>query len=297
MFIVPDLVRKFNDFLKDETTAAAVEYVALSAGIAVAVLTAMKPANFSPACRNCGRPLRFVRAISKFRLHPELRIYECGQCRETVLEEWRPLENAIKQLPNSRQGARTVTAALMFLCKSGGMSNLDVAIMFGLWAGSIVFGWKQQPHWLVVLMVVCAPYIAFLICRDHAWAAKGVSLARRKIFERRRLRLKNRWMLRYVEESLSLFWAAAGKAAANSKAAITFRIITSPFMLFLTNLPRALRLKLTSSRVDLKQTASAPQAVQHSQIGKLQEGLPSFLPSCTDGLHVCCWPGPLADIP
>jgi Flp pilus assembly pilin Flp len=272
MLIIPDVVRKFNVFLKDETTAATIEYLALSAGIAVAVLTAMKPANFSSACRNCGHPLHFVRAISKFRRHPELRIYECGQCRKTVVEEWRPLEDAIKQLPNSRQAARTVTAGLMVLRKSGGMSNLDVTIMFGLWAGSIVFGWKQQPHWLVVPMVVGAPYVAFLICRDHAWAAKGFSLARQKIFERRRNWLKSPWMLRYVEKNLLLFWAVAGKAATISKAEITFRIITSPFVLFLTNLPRALRLKLTSSRVDLKQTMSAPQAVQRSQIGKPQGG-------------------------
>ena len=236
MLIIPDLVRKFNVFLKDETAAATIEYLALSAGIAVAVLTATKPANFSPACRNCGRPLRFVRAISKFRLHPELRIYECGQCRETVVEEWRPRENATRQLPNSRQGARTVTAGLMVLRKKGGMSNLDVAIMFGIWAGSIVFGWKQQSQWLVVPTVVCAAYIAFLICRDNAWAAKGFSLARREIFERRSSWLKSPWTLRYVEKSLSLFCAAAGKAASNSKAAITFRIITFPFALFLTSL-------------------------------------------------------------
>lgn len=277
MLIILDLVRKFNVFLKDETTAATIEYLALSAGIAVAVLTAMKPANFSRACRNCGRPLHFVRAISKFRLHPELRIYECARCRETVVEEWRPLENAIKQLPNSRQGARTVTAGLTFLCKRGGMSNSDVAIMFGLWAGSIMFGWKQQPHWLVVPVVVCASYIVFLICREHAWAANGVSLARRKVFERCRSWLKNSWS-RYVEKNFSLFWAAAGKAATDSKAAITFRIITSPFVLFLTNLPRSLRPKLTSSRVDFKQTTSAPPAVQHRQIGKPQEGLLSFRP-------------------
>ena len=223
MLIIPDLVRKFNVFLKDETVAATLEYLALSAGIAVAVLTAFKTTNPSPACRNCGRPLRFVRAISKFYLHPELRIYECDQCRRTVVEEWRSHENATGQLPNSPYGARTVTAGLMVLRKKGGMSNLDVAIMFGIWAGSIVFGWKQQSLWLVVPTVVCAAYIALLICHDKAWAAKGFSLARRKILERHSSWLRSPWTLRCVEKSLSLFWAAAGKAANNSKAAITFR--------------------------------------------------------------------------
>ena len=51
MPIIPDAARKFSDFLKDELAAAAIEYIALSAGIAVAVLTAVKPANLSPACR------------------------------------------------------------------------------------------------------------------------------------------------------------------------------------------------------------------------------------------------------
>ena len=45
---IPDLIRKFNDFLKDESAAATIEYIALSAGIAVAVFTAIKPANPSP---------------------------------------------------------------------------------------------------------------------------------------------------------------------------------------------------------------------------------------------------------
>jgi hypothetical protein len=72
-------------------------------------------------------------------------------------------------------------------------------------------------------MVVCTAYIAFLICRDNDWTAKRFSLARRKMLERRGSWLTIPWTLRYVEKSLSLFWAAAGKAAGNCKAAITFR--------------------------------------------------------------------------
>ena len=177
---IPDVVRKLSVFLKDESAAATIEYIALSAGIAVAVLTAIKPATLSRACRTCGRPMRFVRAISKFRRHPELRIYECGQCRETAVEECRPRENAARQLPNSRQGARTLAAGLIVLRKTWGMSNLDIALILGIWAGSIIFGWKQQPSWLAVPPVVCVAYMAF---RHSAWAARGLGLARRKIFE------------------------------------------------------------------------------------------------------------------
>ncbi len=173
---IPDLVRKFNDFLKDESAAATLEYVALSAGIVVAVFTAIKPANLAPSCRSCGRPLRFVRAISRFRSHPELRIYECGQCRETAVDEWRPLEKGSRQIPNSRQGARTLAAGLMVLRKEWGIRNFDIALIFAMWAGSIVFGWKQQRYWLVVPTVVCAAYIAFFIFRHNAWAAKGLGL-------------------------------------------------------------------------------------------------------------------------
>jgi hypothetical protein len=177
---IPDVVRKLSVFLKDESATATIEYIALSTGIVVAVFTAIKPATLSPACRTCGRPMRFVRAISKFRRHPELRIYECCQCRETAVEEWRPRENARRQLPNSRQGARTLAAGLIVVRKKWGMSNLDIALVLGIWAGSIIFGWKQQPSWLAVPAVVCIAYIAF---RHSAWTARGLGQARRKIFE------------------------------------------------------------------------------------------------------------------
>jgi Flp pilus assembly pilin Flp len=177
-----DLVRKFRDFLKDESAAAAIEYIALSAGIAVAVFTAIKPANLSPACYTCGRRMRFVRAISKFRRYPELRIYECGQCRETVVDEWRPLEKGSRQMPNSRQGARTLAAALTVLRKEWGIRNFDIAAILGIWAGSVVFGWKQQPYWLIVPLVVCIAYTVSLIGRHSTWAARGLGLARRRIY-------------------------------------------------------------------------------------------------------------------
>ena len=51
-------VRTFREFLKDESVAAAIKYTALSASIASAIITAVKPANLSPACRVCGRPMR-----------------------------------------------------------------------------------------------------------------------------------------------------------------------------------------------------------------------------------------------
>ena len=180
---ISDLVRKLTYFLKDESGAATIEYIALAAGIAVAVFTAIKRANSSPACRSCGCPLRFVRAISKFRRHPELRIYECGQCRETFVEEWAPREEAERRLPNSRQGARTVATGLTVLKKKWGLRNLDVALIFGIWAGSIVFGWKQQPYWLAVPTVACIAYMAFLIFGHNARAAKWLGLGRRKMFE------------------------------------------------------------------------------------------------------------------
>jgi len=174
-----DVVRKFRDFLKDESAVAAIEYIALSAGITLAIITAVKPANLSPACHACGRPMRFARAISKFRRHPELRIYECDQCRETVVEEWRPRESTGRQMPNSRQGARTLAAGLTVLRKRGGIRNFDIAVILGTWAGSIAFGWKQQPYWLVVPLVVCVAYMISLIGRH--WS--GLVLGRRKIYE------------------------------------------------------------------------------------------------------------------
>jgi len=99
------------------------------------------------------------------------------------VEEWTPREEAERRLPNSRQGARTLAAGLMVLRKKGGMSNLDVALILGIWAGSIVFGWKQQPYWLAVPTVACIAYTAFLIFRHNAWAAKGLGLGRRNVFE------------------------------------------------------------------------------------------------------------------
>ncbi len=145
----PHLTRKFNDFLKDESAAATIEYIALSAGIAVAVFTAIKPANPSPCCRSCGRPLRFVRAISKFRRYPELRIYECGQCRETFVEEWTPREEADRRLLNSRQGARTLAAGLMVLRKEWGIRNFDIALISGMWAsvaGCVLILWRTASE-------------------------------------------------------------------------------------------------------------------------------------------------------
>lgn len=183
MSITPDLIRKFNDFLRDESAATTLEYIALSAGIAVAVFTAIKPAELRPACQTCGRPMRLVKAISKFRRHPELRIYECGQCRETFVEDWRPRENARRQLPNSRQGARTVETGLTVLKMKWELRNLDIALILGIWAGSIVFGWQQQPYWLIVPLVVCIAYTVSLIGRHSTWAARGLGLAGRRIYE------------------------------------------------------------------------------------------------------------------
>ena len=180
---IANLVRKLTAFLKDESAAATIEYITLSVGIAVAVFTAIKPAELSPSCQNCGRPLRFVRAVSKFRRHPELRFYECCQCRKAFVKQWTPPEEVERRLPNSRHGARTLAAGLMFLRQKWGMSNLDIALVFGIWAGSIVFGWKQQPYWLAVPTVACIAYTAFLIFRHNAWAAKGLGLGRRKVFE------------------------------------------------------------------------------------------------------------------
>jgi len=181
--LMPTILDVVGDFLKDESAAVGIEYVVLSVGTAVAVFTAVKPANASPACQTCGRPMRFVRAISKFRRHPELRIYECDQCRETVVEEWRPRENAGRQLPNSREGARTLAAGLMVLRKEWGMRNFDIAVILATWAGSIAFGWKQQPYWLVVPLVVCVAYVISLIGRHSTWAVKVLGIGRRKVFE------------------------------------------------------------------------------------------------------------------
>jgi Flp pilus assembly pilin Flp len=177
------MVRKFRDFLKDESATAAIEYIILAASIAVAIITAVKPANPSLACRACGRPMRFVTAIAKFDRHPELRTYECNRCKETVVEEWRPRESGRRAMPNSRQGARTVAEGLMVLRKKWGIRNLDIVLIFGTWAGSIAFGWKQQAYWLAVPPVVCVGYTLFLLGRHGAWAASELKLVKRKIFE------------------------------------------------------------------------------------------------------------------
>ncbi len=181
MLTISGLDRKFNDFLKDESASATLEYIALSAGIAVAIFTAIKPGELRPACHTCGHPMRLVKAISKFCRHPELRIYECGQCGETFVEEWRSRENAGRQLPNSRQGARTLAMGLTVLKKRSGLRDWDISLILGIWVGSIVFGWKQQAFWLAVPTVICIAYMAFLICRHTAWAATGLRLARHKI--------------------------------------------------------------------------------------------------------------------
>ena len=99
------------------------------------------------------------------------------------MDEWRPLEKGSKQIPNSRRGARTLAAALMVLREKWQMSNSDITLIFGIWAGSVVFGWKQQPYWLIVPLVVCIAYTVSLIGRHDAWAAKGLGLGRRKMVE------------------------------------------------------------------------------------------------------------------
>jgi hypothetical protein len=71
---------------------------------------------------------------------------------------------------------------LMVLRKRWGISNLDIVVIFGTWAGSIDFGWKQQPLWLAVPPLVCIGYTLFLVGRHNAWAAGELGLARRKIF-------------------------------------------------------------------------------------------------------------------
>jgi hypothetical protein len=146
----------------------------------LAIITAVKPANLAPACRACGRPMRFGRAISKFRHHPELRIYECDECRQTVVQEWRPREDRGRKMPNSGQGATTLAAGLNVLSKEWGIRNFDMAVILGTWAGSIGFGWKQQPYWLVAPMAVCVAYMT-LIGRRCPWAARRLGRGGRKI--------------------------------------------------------------------------------------------------------------------
>jgi Flp pilus assembly pilin Flp len=178
------MVRKFRDFLKDESASAAIDYIILVTGIALAIITAVKPANPSLACRACGRPMRFVTAIAKFGRLPELRTYECGQCNKTMVEEWKPRESVrSRRMPNSRKGARTLAAGLMVLRKRWGIRNLDIVLTFGTWAASIPFGWKQQPYWLAVPPVVCVGYTLFLLGHHRAWATRGLVLGARKTIE------------------------------------------------------------------------------------------------------------------
>jgi hypothetical protein len=177
------MVRKFRDFLKDESAAAAIEYIIIAAGIAVVIITAVKPANHGRPCPTCGRPMRFATAIAEHGPHPELRTYECGPCKETVVEEWRPRESGRRTMPNSRQGARTLAAGLLVLRKKWGIRNLDLILIFGTWAGSIAFGWNQQPFWLAVPPIVCVGYTLFLLGRHSACAASELQLVRRNIFE------------------------------------------------------------------------------------------------------------------
>ena len=70
------------------------------------------------------------------------------------MEEWRPRENAGRQLPNSRQGARTLAAGLMVLRKEWGIRNLDIALILGIWAGSIIF-WMETATVLACRAVGC----------------------------------------------------------------------------------------------------------------------------------------------
>ncbi len=84
------MVRKLRDFLKDETATTAIEYGLVAAGLAVVMMTAIRPANPSPACPTCGLPMRLVTRIPKFSLHPELRAHKCRKCEKTAMEEWEP---------------------------------------------------------------------------------------------------------------------------------------------------------------------------------------------------------------
>jgi Flp pilus assembly pilin Flp len=177
------MIRKFRAFLKDESAAATIEYIVLTAGIAVVIMTAMKPGSHLRTCRTCGRPMRFLAAIAKFGRHPELRTYDCERCDKTVVEEWTPRESGSRRRPNSRQGARTLARGLMVLRKRCGIGILDIIVMFGTWAGSIAFGWYRQPFWLAVPPVICIGYTLVLVGRNNAWMARELRLARLKLFE------------------------------------------------------------------------------------------------------------------
>ena len=95
------MVRKFRHFLKDELASTAMDYALFAAGLAVVVITAVKPERILPLCPACGLPMRFVKTIAKFDLHPELRVYACTGCRKTNVEE-QPIVDEFRLLEKAR---------------------------------------------------------------------------------------------------------------------------------------------------------------------------------------------------
>ena len=177
------MARQLRHFLKDKSAAAAIEYILLTCGIAVAIITAVKPADHLPACPTCGRLMRRVTAIAKFGRHPELRAYDCGHCNKTLLEEWIPQEGVGGHARLWGKWARTCAEGLMVHRKRWAFSNLEIVLVFGTWVGSIVFGWKQQPYWLAVPTVVFVGYTLFLLERHNTWLSRGFGVARRKLLD------------------------------------------------------------------------------------------------------------------
>ena len=177
------MARQLRRFLKDELAAAAIEYILLTCGIAVAIITAVKPADHLPGCPTCGRLMRRVTAIAKFGRHPELRAHECEHCNKTLLEEWIPQEGVGSRARLWGKWARTCADELMVHRKRWAFSNSEIVLVFGTSVGSIIFGWKQQPYWLAVPAVAFVGYSIFLLERDSAWASRSLAMARQKIFE------------------------------------------------------------------------------------------------------------------
>jgi Flp pilus assembly pilin Flp len=177
------MAQEIRRFLKDESAAAAIEYILLTCGIAVAIITAVKPADHLPGCPTCGRLMRRVTAIAKFGRHPELRAHECGHCKKTLLEEWIRQEGVGGNARLWGKWARTCADGLMVHRKRWAFSNLEIVLVFGTWVGSIVFGWKQQPYWLAIPAVAFVGYSIFLLERDSAWASRRLAVGRQKIFE------------------------------------------------------------------------------------------------------------------
>jgi Flp/Fap pilin component len=177
------MARKLTHFLKDESAAAAIEYVLLACGIAVAIITAVKPASYSRACPVCGRPMRQVTVIAKFGRHPELRAHECRHCQATVMEEWSPQESVSSHAHLWGRSARTCADRLTVLRKKLPLSDLEIVLIFATWVGSIVFGWKQQPYWLGVPPLIFIGYALFLLDRHRAWASRALGVGSGKIFE------------------------------------------------------------------------------------------------------------------